>query len=109
MVTANDIESGSSDEDDIEEYACEKDDEQLIKITQSVLDKIGVTHPITFDVHNLCKMTHEHKVSTFRVKMLKEICSHFELPYKSRDNKGALVAKVEEMIHGCNCSNAHTE
>ena len=54
-------------------------------------------------------MTHEHRVSTFKVKMLKEICSHFELPYKSRDNKATLVAKGEEMIHGCNCSIAHTK
>jgi hypothetical protein len=57
VVTANDIESepeDMNDEDDIEEYACEDDNAHLIDIRQAVLDKIGVSHPITFDVYNLC-------------------------------------------------------
>ena len=109
VVTAEDNESEFSNEDDIEQYACEEDDELLSEIRQSVLDKVGVTHPITFDVYNLCTMTHEHRISAFKVKMLKEICNYFELPFKSRDNKANLVAKIEEMIYGCSCNGAHTK
>ena len=111
VVTADDIESESEDmddEDDLEEYACEDDDAHLIDIRQAVLDKLGVSHPITFDVYNLCTLTHEKKVSIFKVKMLKEICSHFELPFRSQNNKADLVAKIEEMVQGCSCNTANT-
>ena len=79
------------------------------KTSQAVLDEIGVTHPIMYDVYNLCDMAHNDKLSSFTVKMLKEICSHFELPFKARSIKADLIHTVNEMITECACASFLTE
>ena len=33
--------------------------------------------------------------------MLKEICTFFELPFKSRDSKAFVMSKIKEMTHEC--------
>jgi hypothetical protein len=98
-----DDDDDDNDDDDIEEYAYDCD-EQLQKGTcQAVLDEIGVTHPIMYDIYNICEMACNQQLSTFTVKMLKEICSHFELPFKARSTKTDLIRTVNEMISECGC------
>ena len=51
VTTANNTDSESEDDEDVlEEYECQEDEEHF---TQTVLDKIGVCHPITYDVYNI--------------------------------------------------------
>ena len=57
--------------------------------------------PIIFDVYNLCQYYHSNKLSSFNVSMLKDICGYFEIPYKSRDLKRDLLAKVSELVKEC--------
>ena len=96
VTTAKNTESESEDNEDVlEEYECQEDEEHLTGISQTVLDKIGVCHPITYDVYNICKLTHDKKLSSFKAKMLKEICNHFELSFKSRDIKADLMNKLK--------------
>ncbi|RMX40876.1 hypothetical protein pdam_00012019 [Pocillopora damicornis] len=53
------------------------------------------------DVYNLCKLAFENKLSFFKVKMLKEMCKHFEIPSNSRDTKSSLVKKLSQMVEDC--------
>ena len=46
----------------------------------------------------------EAKLPTFKVKMLREICTHFDVPFRSRDTKAVLVTKVKEMVSECSCN-----
>lgn len=109
VTTTEDVESESEDDEDVvEEYVCQEDEGFLIDTRQAILDKMGVSHPITYDAYNLCRMTRDKNISSFIVNMLKELCNHFELPFKSRDIKANLVAKIEEMVQECSCSTANT-
>lgn len=70
------------------------EDEDLLVIAQgiydqefvdSILERLGLQHPIVYDVYNLCDYFKKDKINVFSVKMLKSICKEFELPHKSKD------------------------
>ena len=66
-----------------EEYSSLTDltDEQMLeKASVAVQFEIGVKHTVMYDVYNLCEMAFENKLSFLKVKMLKEMCKHFEIP-----------------------------
>ena len=44
---------------------------------------------------------HSNKLSSFNVSLSKDMCWYFEIPYKSRDLKRDLLAKVSELVKGC--------
>ena len=64
---------------------------------ESVVTEIGLTHPIVYDFYDLCDYVKKEKLNYFTVSMLKEICTFFELPFKSRDSKALLMSKIKEM------------
>ena len=69
-----------------------------------MIENLGLKHPIIFDVCNLCQYYHSNKLSSFNVRMLKDMCGYFEIPYESRDLKRDLLAKVSELVKECECS-----
>ena len=85
----------------------EDDDREVGKqrhVVEEVIENLGLKHPIIFDVYNLCQYYHGNKLSSFNVSMLKDMCGYFEIPYKSRDLKRDLLAKVSELVKECECS-----
>ena len=62
-------------------------------------------NPVTYDVYNLCKMAFENRLSFFKVKMLREMCKHFEIPSNLRDTKSSLVnsMKLSQKVEDCSC------
>ena len=58
---------------------------------------------ITFDVYDHCEYYHQSKLSAFNVQMLKNILSHLEVPFKSKEKKSILISKLREVIEACNC------
>ena len=91
------------DDSDAEEYACQIDDRLFEANSEAVVAAIAVKHPLMYDVQNLCEMAYENKISSFKVKMLREICKHFEISFNARDSKSALVQKLSEMVRDCSC------
>ncbi|KAK3747366.1 hypothetical protein QZH41_005267 [Actinostola sp. cb2023] len=81
-----------------EEYAQIADEEQLRETSEAVLAVIGITHPVMYNVYDLCTMKAEQKLASFKVKMLREICSYFELPYNYKDTKSVLIDLVPPTI-----------
>ena len=84
------------------------DEEEVSHMTtvtvESVVTEIGLTHPIIYDIYDLCDYVKMEKLNYFTVSMFKEICTFFELPFKSRDSKAVLMLKIKEMTHECQCS-----
>jgi len=105
LLSGGDLDTDTEEDNDLaEEYACQLDEGHLKETREVVLGKVGLTHPILYDIYNLCTFVSEGKLPTFKVKMLKEICSHFHLPFRSRDTKAVLVTKVKEMASECSCN-----
>ena len=65
------------------------DEEEVSHMTtvESVVTETGLKHQIVYDIYDLCEYVKEEKLNYFTVSMLKEICTFFELPFKSRDSK----------------------
>ena len=74
---------------------------------QDLVDKVNkeirVSHPICYDTYDLCERYHSNTLQKFNVVVLKAICSHFEIPIKSRDKKQILIDKLSNMISECKC------
>ena len=71
---------------------------------ESVVTEIGLTHPTVYDIYDSCDYVMKEKLNHFTVSMLKEMCTFFKLPFKSRDSKAVLMSKIKEMTHECQCS-----
>ena len=91
-------------DDLVEEYACDIDEERLRDTTEVVLGKIGLTHPILYDIYDLCTLSRDGKLPSFKVPMLREMCKHFDLSVRSKDTKAVLLSKMKEMISECSCN-----
>ena len=71
----------------------DKSDEELIDenevnhmtAVESVVTKLA--YPIVYDIYDLCDYVKKEKLNHFTVSTLKNICTFFELPFKSRDSK----------------------
>lgn len=105
MLSGGELDKDTEEDNDLaEEYTCKLDEEHLRETREAVLGEIGLTHPILYDIYDLCTFARQEKLPTFKVKMLREICTHFDLPFRSRDTKAVFVAKVKEMISECSCN-----
>ena len=91
------------DEELVEEYASLTDEQMLEKASGAVESEIGVKHLVMYDVYNLCEMAFENRLSFFKVKMLREMCKHFEIPSNLRDTKSSLVKVLSLMVEDCSC------
>ena len=86
-----------------EDVECLVKDTERQQLLDEIADEVGLKHPITFDVYDLCEYYHQNKLSAFNVQMLKNILSHLEVPFKSKDKKSILISKLREVIGACKC------
>ena len=95
----------ATDADDhlIEASASDVDEGCLREARNTVMDEIGLKHPIMFDIYDVCSLAREGRLPSLKVKILRDMCKHFHLSFKMRDTKAALLAKMEEMISECSC------
>ena len=82
---------------------CLVKDTELQELLYEIADEVGLKHPITFDVYDLCEYCHQNKLSAFNIQMLKNVLSHLEVPFKSKDKKSILIGKLKEVIGVCKC------
>ena len=71
--------------------------------------RVSLTGHRIYDVYDLCQYYKNDKLRLFNVSILKSICEHFEIPFKSRDRKSDLIFKVGEMISECQCCSSTDE
>ena len=90
--------------DDTDEDCLDQEDLDHMNTVQTVVKEIGLSHPIFYDIYDLCDYARNEKLSPFTVSTLKEICTFYDIPFKSRDTKAVLVSKVKEITSECPCS-----
>ena len=73
------------------------------EIVQSVVQELSVKLSIVYGSYYFCEHYRKNKIRSFIVKVLKEMCSHFDISFKSRDRKADLVGKIENEIVACSC------
>ena len=83
-------------DDKSDEKLIDENEVNQITAVESVVTEIGLRHPIVYDVYDLCDYVKKDKLNYFTVSMLKEICTFFELPFKSRDSKAVLMSKIKK-------------
>ena len=112
-VGTNDSEDdvvGLSEIDDVsesqwmDEVESLEEEQERCSLLEAVESQMGVTHPIIYDTYDLCECNKENRLNIFKIVMLKEICSTFDIAFKSRDTKGMLITKLKEMLDQCSCS-----
>jgi len=91
-------------DDKSDEESIDEKEVSHMTTVESVVTEIGLTLPIVYDFYDLCDYVKKKKLNYFTVSMLKEICTFFELPFKSRNSKAVLMSKIKEMTHECQCS-----
>ena len=69
------------DEETEEEHASRQDENVFDEIHDAVVSETGVIHLVMYNVYNLCEMVAENKLSSVKVKMLREICTYFEIRF----------------------------
>ena len=78
-------------------------EEEWLQQVDEVYQNLSVQHPIYYDGYNLCDLYRKEKLSSFNVEMLKSVCKHFEISFKSKDRKHLLVEQLASMIAECSC------
>ena len=69
-----------------------------------VYENLSVQHPIYYDAYNLCDLHKRKRIASFNVEMLKILCKHFGITFKSKDRKQMLVDKLTLMLEECSCT-----
>jgi len=74
------------------------------KEIDDICNQVGVIHPIMYDGYDLCEEVKIDELSAFTVSTLRTICKHFELSFRSKDNKPCFIDKIKEMVREYSCS-----
>ncbi|KXJ08111.1 hypothetical protein AC249_AIPGENE24815 [Exaiptasia diaphana] len=95
------------EDDDNLDYDDENAEEEyeLEELTNRVNQEIGLQHPIVYDSHNICELLSANKLNKFNIKMLKIICSHFELDTSeiTAKLKQPYISKLRVFWKNCSC------
>ena len=83
--------------------ASDVDEGCLREARDTVMDEIGLKHPIMFDIYDVCSLAREARLPSLKVKMLRDMYKRFELAFKMQDKNAAPLVKMEEMISECSC------
>ena len=87
----------------MEEIQAEELVEDQKELLKDIHQELALKHPIYYDAYNLCAMHHSGELSKLNIKMIRLICSHLEISYRSRALKGELVKMLAEAIEECSC------
>ena len=88
---------------ELEDILGEQDENSRQLLINSIIEKIGLRHPICYDVYNLCEYCKGSKLSKFNVVMLKAILKNFDISFKSKDRKKDLVEHLAAFVQKCPC------
>ena len=78
-----------------EDVKCLVEDLERERLIEAITDEISLRRPMTYDVYDLCHYYHQNKLTTFNITMLKNLCSHLEVSFKSKDKKRILIEKIK--------------
>ena len=88
---------------ELEDILGQQEENSRQLLINSIIEKIGLRHPICYDVYNLCEYCKGSKLSKFNVVMLKAILKTFDILFKSKDRKKDLVERSAAFVQKCPC------
>ncbi|XP_071947533.1 uncharacterized protein [Antedon mediterranea] len=98
-------EDGDEVQENGDDSKTEKEREIQI-LSQTVLDTIGLQHPIMFERHNICELKAQEKLSRFSLPMLQEMCTSLELDTTdiTIKRKKPYIDLLGKLVSTCSCS-----
>ena len=81
----------------------ENEEYERQELFAEIAKEIIPQHPISYDAFNLCQYAQENKLCKFNVAMLKQICRHFAIPFKSNYRKNDLIEALMSFLEECTC------
>ena len=91
------------DRAELEDILGEEEENSRQLLINNIIEKIGLRHPICYDVYDLCELCKGSKLSKFNVVMLKAILKNFDISFKSKDRKHDLVEHLTAFVQKCPC------
>ena len=91
------------DREELEDILGEEEENSRQLLINNIIEKIGLRHPICYDVYDLCEFCKGSKLSKFNVVMLKAILKNFDISFKSKDRKNDLVEHLTAFVQKCPC------
>ena len=70
-----------------EDVQAEQKEQKRRDVLEEAATHLGPNHPIGCDSYCLCDLSHDKKLETFSVAMLKNMLKYFKIPFSSRDRK----------------------
>jgi hypothetical protein len=95
-------ESNVSENND-ETIDCLVEEARHADLMKEIDNTLNLKHPVIYDIYDLCCYVREEKLKSFNVPMLKKMCTHFEISFRSTDKKTDLLKKLQEIIMSCQC------
>ncbi|KAL9961193.1 hypothetical protein ACROYT_G030093 [Oculina patagonica] len=93
----------ADDQTELEDILAEEEENNRQQVINSIIEEIGLRHPICHDVYDLCEYHKCSKHSKFNVQVLKTILKAFDIPFKSKDRKKDLVDLLAAFVQQCSC------
>ena len=91
------------DEAELEDILGEQEENSRQLLINNIIQKIGLRHPICYDVYDLCEYCKGSNLSKFNVVMLKAMLKNFDISFKSKDRKKDLVEHLAAFVQKCPC------
>ena len=91
------------DRAELEGILGEQEENSRQLLINSIIEEIGLRHPICYYVYDLCEYCKSSKLSKFNVVMLKAIPKNFDISSKSKDRKKDLVEHLAAFVQKCPC------
>ncbi len=77
-------ESNVSENND-ETIDCLVEEARHADLMKEIDNTLNLKHPVIYDIYDLCCYVREEKLKSFNVPMLKKMCTHFEISFRSTD------------------------
>ena len=91
------------DRAELEDILGEQEENSRQLLINSIIEKIGLRHPIFYDAYDLCEHCKGSQLSKFNVVMLKTILKNFDISFQSKDRKKDLVEHLAAFVQKCPC------
>ena len=78
---------------------------EMEKLTSVVALEAGLTHPITYDVYNLCGMSSKSKLKNLSISQLRDICNSYNIDVNEVTVKHKLpyIEHITNLCKECTC------
>ncbi len=95
---------GQEETEDQDDVAMEEGEEAKRALVDKINQELGLQHPIVYKSIDLCYYYKQEKLSQLKVRELKEILSHFDVIFRTKDKKSTLLSSVCNIIEDCQCN-----